>query len=346
METYSRQDYLFDLPEERIAQRPSEARDLSRLLTATRDGKPDHGQFRDIVQFMKPGDVLVLNQTRVMNARCFALKENGTRIEIFILGIQVDPKEVPAMARPAKRLKVGTRLHFTKADVWAEVREKGEMGKATLAFENLDQLLSAVANDGSLPLPPYIKRAEGPDQDDIDRYQTIFARDLGAVAAPTAGLHFTQPLLEQLQALGVELAFVTHHVGIGTFKPLTAEDIRDHEMEAESYIMPLETAERLNLARAEGRRIIAVGTTSTRCLESNFDGGFHAGTYTTRHYIYPGYRFKAIDALVTNFHLPGSSLILLVCALMGRERMLDLYREALTMDYRFYSYGDAMFLIP
>ena len=345
METYRRVDYLFDLPEERIAQRPSEARDLSKLLTFNSTGVK-HGLFRDIGKDMRPGDVLVLNQTRVMNARCFAYKENGTRIEIFVLGIQVDPKEVPILARPAKRIREETRLHFPNADVWAEVAAKGDMGKANLAFENLDALLSAVEKDGQLPLPPYIKREEGPDQSDRDRYQTVYAKDLGAVAAPTAGLHFTDDLLEQLRAKGVETVFVTHHVGIGTFKPLVAEDIRDHEMEAESYIVSEEAAGRLNAAKAEGRRIIAVGTTSTRCLESNYDNGFHAGNFTTRHYIYPGYGFKAIDGLITNFHLPGSSLILLVCALVGRERMLGVYKEALDMDYRFYSYGDAMFLVP
>ena len=345
METYRRLDYMFDLPEERIAQRPSQARDLSRLLAVNNDGV-QHGLFRDIGQYFKAGDVLVLNQTRVMNARCFAFKENGTRIETFILGIQVDPAEVPVLARPAKRLKQGTRLHFPNADVWAEVAAKGEMGKATLAFESLDHLLAAVEKDGQLPLPPYIKREEGPDKNDQDRYQTVFARDLGAVAAPTAGLHFTDELLDQLRAKGVETVFITHHVGIGTFKPLVADDVRDHEMEAESYIVSEAAAARLNLAKQEGRRIIAVGTTSTRCLESDYNDGFHAGNFTTRHYIYPGYSFRAIDGLITNFHLPGSSLILLVCALMGRERMLSVYEQALTMDYRFYSYGDAMFLVP
>jgi len=346
METYKREDYEFHLPEELIAQSPAESRDASRLLVAGPSSDRVHTHFREVGSYLKSGDVLVLNQTRVMNARCFGIKENGVRIEIFVLGIQVDPARVPILARPAKRLKAHTTLNFPGAGVTARVAEKGEMGKAWLSFDSMDQLLAVITKDGQLPLPPYIKRESGPDENDATRYQTVFASELGAVAAPTAGLHFTENLLSDLEKAGVQVRFVTHHVGIGTFKPLTAHDVRDHQMEPESYAIEPSVAADLNAAHREGRRIIAVGTTSTRCLESNFKDGFHPGKFTTNHYIYPGYTFKAINGLITNFHLPGSSLILLVCALMGRETMMDLYKDAILQRYRFYSYGDAMFLTP
>ncbi len=346
MVSYKREDYVFNLPEELIAQSPAEQRDGSRLLVAGRSGEPEHRLFHDLSSYLKSGDLLILNQTRVMNARCFGFKENGVRIEIFVLGIQVDPGRVPILARPAKRIKPGSILNFPESGQVAEVVEKGEMGKAWLSFKDMDALLAVITHDGQLPLPPYIKREDGPGENDATRYQTVFASELGAVAAPTAGLHFTQELLDKLREKGVQVRFVTHHVGIGTFKPLTADDIRDHEMEPESYAIEESVAADLNRAKEEGRRIIAVGTTSTRCLESNYNNGFHAGQFTTNHYIYPGYGFQAIDALITNFHLPGSSLILLVSALMGRERMMSLYKDAINRHYRFYSYGDAMLLTP
>lgn len=345
MNSFDLKDYHFELPPERIAQHPAERRDASRLFALV-GPNAHHTVFREIGQFLRRGDVLVLNRTKVMKARCFALKETGTRIEVFVLSIQVDPARVPVLLRPAKRVKPGTRLHFPKANVHATLVEKTDQGRALLAFDDFEQLRQVLAMDGELPLPPYIKREIGPDGEDESRYQTVFARDLGAVAAPTAGLHFTPELLRELEADGIETAYVTHHVGIGTFKPLLAEDIRDHQMEAETYTIEPETAARLNRAKAEGRRIIAVGTTSTRCLESNWRDGFSAGSCETNHYIYPGYRFRAISGLITNFHLPGSSLLLLVSALMGRDRILVAYHEALARDYRFYSYGDAMLLIP
>ncbi len=345
MDSFDLKDYQFDLPPERIAQHPAARRDASRLMALV-DGVREHTQFSQVGRFLRAGDLLVLNRTKVMKARCYAFKETGTRIEVFVLSIQVDPGQVPVLLRPAKRVKPGTRLHFSKAGVYATLLEKTDQGRGLLAFESFEQLRNVLAEDGELPLPLYIKREVGPDGDDESRYQTVYARDLGAVAAPTAGLHFTPELLRDLQAAGIETAYVTHHVGIGTFKPLLAEDVRDHQMEAETYTIEAETAAQLNRAAAEGRRIIAVGTTSTRCLESNWQDGFSAGSCQTNHYIYPGYRFRAISGLITNFHLPGSSLLLLVSALMGRERMLDAYREALAREYRFYSYGDAMLLIP
>lgn len=346
MNSFKLSDYQFDLPPESIAQHPSPTRDQSKLMVLEGSDKPKHHTFHEITHYLKAGDLLVINQTKVMKARCFAHKDTGTRIEVFMLDIQVDPKQVPVLLRPAKRVKEGTVLHFRNADVHIPCVQKGDMGKATLQFESFEQLRQVIEADGELPLPPYIKRDEGPDANDAERYQTVFARELGAVAAPTAGLHFTEALLEKLEAQGVEIQRVTHHVGIGTFKPLLAEDVRDHEMEFETYTITPEVAEALNAAQTAGRRIIAVGTTSTRCLEGNWNNGFTAGTANTNHYIYPGYEFKAISGLVTNFHLPGSSLLLLVSALMGRECIMGAYEEALANQYRFYSYGDAMLLLP
>ena len=345
--SFAYDDYVFELPKELIAQHPSTTRDASRLMVAGPNGEPEHLQFREIARFLKPGDALVLNQTRVMKARCFAQKETGTRIEVFILNIQVAPEQTPVLLRPAKRVKEGAELLFPNSGVRVTVTEKGEMGKAVLAFPSFETLQTVLEKDGELPLPPYIKREDGPDADDAERYQTVYAHELGAVAAPTAGLHFTPELLSEIEAMGVKLCYVTHHVGIGTFKPLVDEDVREHQMEAETYTVTDETAATLNQVKAAGGRVIAVGTTSTRCLESNFrDGRFHAETTDTNCYIYPGYQFGAINGLVTNFHLPGSSLILLVSALMGRERMMDLYKIGVARQYRFYSYGDAMLLLP
>ena len=342
---FNREDYLFELPQRLIAQAPAAERDRSRLMVAGLTGEPHDQYFRDIGQYLAKGDVLALNRTKVMNARCFATKENGVKIEVFILSLQVSPDAVPVLLKPGKRARPGVRLIFPNAGVAATVAERVE-GKAFLSFESFEDLRRVVAEDGEIPLPPYIKRDQGPEPTDLGRYQTVYARDLGAVAAPTAGLHFTEALLDSLRRQGVEVLFVTHHVGIGTFQPLTADDVRRHRMAPEHYEIQEETARRLNAAKREKKRIIAVGTTTTRCLESNYDGSFHAGQGVAEAYIYPGYRFRVIDGLITNFHLPGSTLILLVSALMGRDRILDLYREAIKREYRFYSYGDAMLLIP
>lgn len=346
-ETFRREDFLFDLPEDRIAQTPAAKRDQSRLLVAEGSEQPlQHTIFSQLSQWLRAGDVVVLNQTKVMNARCFAVKDNGVRIEVFVLSLHGDPKGISVLFRPAKRVKPGMALHFPNANVWVEVMEKGDQGRGVLNFKDFETLLRVLELDGTLPLPPYIKRQEGPSESDEQRYQTVFANQLGAVAAPTAGLHFSKALLEQLNNMGVQMVPITHHVGIGTFKPLIVDDIRQHEMDGEYYEIEPESAEKLNQAKADGRRIIAVGTTSTRCLESNFDQGFHAGKSRTELYIYPGYQFKAINGLITNFHLPGSTLILLVAALMGRDRIVSIYKQAIEKDYRFYSFGDAMLLLP
>jgi len=343
---YQRQDYWFDLPPERIAQRPVPDRADARLLVAGKSGPLRHAWVRDLTEFLRPGDALALNQTKVMNARCYGLKDNGVRLELFLLDIQEGPARVPVLVRPAKRVKSGMAIRFPKAGVSATVIEKDEGGRAALAFPDQAALAAVIEADGDLPLPPYIKRESGPSAEDRERYQTVFARELGAVAAPTAGLHFTPELLDALAAKGVEIHYVTLHVGVGTFKPLTVDDIREHRMDPERYRIDPSTAQRLDAVRREGRRLIAVGTTVARCLESNWDGGFHAGAGEATAYIYPGYRFRAVDGMITNFHLPGSTLILLVAALMGRERILEIYREAIARDYRFYSYGDAMLLLP
>ena len=345
MESFRREDYVFDLPEELIAQKAVEPRDASRLLVARRQGAAEHISFCEIGRFLKEGDVLVLNQTKVMNARCRGYKDTGTPIEVFVLNIQAAPGEIPVLLKPAKRVKPGTIIYFRQSGTQAQVVGKSE-GQALLSFASMDALLQTIEKDGEIPLPPYIKRPDGVSQADGERYQTVYAKDLGAVAAPTAGLHFTPDLLAKLKSEGIQTCFITHHVGIGTFKPIVAEDIRTHVMDEESYLISEPAAELLNQAKQENRRIIAVGTTSTRCLESNFHKGFHPGKFATGAYIFPGYQFKALNGLITNFHLPGSTLILLVSALMGRERMLDLYREAVEQRYRFYSYGDAMLLFP
>ena len=343
---YHRSRFLFDLPEGRIAQSPAEKRDQSKLLVARADLPLAHRTFADLPDYLREGDVLVLNQTKVMNARCFGFKENGTRIEVFVLSLQCDPGDVPVLVRPAKRIKPGMVLRFPGAGIAATVAVKGDQGRASLKFRDFNDLLEVLEKDGQLPLPPYIKRAEGPSAEDGNRYQTVFANTLGAVAAPTAGLHFSEALLDTLTSKGVVLVRVTHHVGLGTFKPMIVEDVREHEMEVEHYEIDVAAAEVLNSAKADGRRIIAVGTTSTRCLESNFDGTFRPGKNQTGLFIYPGYEFRAIDGLVTNFHLPGSTLILLVAAFMGTSKIHDLYQTAIAMEYRFYSYGDAMLLVP
>ncbi|PIE89491.1 MAG: tRNA preQ1(34) S-adenosylmethionine ribosyltransferase-isomerase QueA [Acidobacteria bacterium] len=366
---YNLSDYVFDLPADRIAQKPADERAASRLLVARGKEELTDSYFNKIGSFLRAGDVLVVNQTKVMNARCFAQKENGLRVEIFILDIlaALSPKEsenvqtslpcelkdphsqllIPVLLKPARRLKAGMKLIFPHSGVQVLLEEKGDAGRGLLCFADRTALFSVLEKDGEIPLPPYIKREKGPDQEDRVRYQTVFANEPGAVAAPTAGLHFSEKLLADIQEEGIELCKLTHHVGIGTFKPIHVDDVRDHQMESEHYRLSEESADTLNRAKAEGRRIIAVGTTSTRCLESCIKHGeFIAGSGDTSLYIYPPYRFSAIDGLVTNFHLPGSTLLLLVSALMGRERILNLYGHALRKAYRFYSYGDAMLLIP
>lgn len=361
--------YQFALPPERIAQTPAPERTDSRLMVLDASHAPAHHVFRDLPSILQPGDVLVRNDTRVIPARLRGRRPGGGKTELLLthplarapesmrLDLPAPPGESGTcwlcLARPASHLKPGKVLTFGEAPdtLHATVLAQLGGGRVLASFDVPDDatLLTRLPAFGEVPLPPYIDRtAGGPNASDADRYQTTFARHPGAVAAPTAGLHFTDAIDEALQARGITIETLTLHVGPGTFRPMVAEDIREHAVDAEYYAVPPPTAAALNRARAEGRRLIAVGTTTTRTLESVVDkhGHIHAGEGWTDLFIRPGHVFRAIDGLLTNFHLPGSSLLVLVSALMGRERILDAYNLAVASGYRFYSYGDAMLLLP
>lgn len=336
----------FHLPAELIAQHPAPGRSQSRLLVWQQGrGEVEHARFDQLLQWLRPGDLLVFNRSRVIRARLQALRPSGGRLEVFLLGLPAVPAHTSVLLRPAKRVRIGEVLRFPMSGSSAEVTAK-EAGMACLRFASGQDLERAMQLDGALPLPPYIRRPDGPSAEDERRYQTVYADAPGAVAAPTAGLHFDEQLLAALAQAGVQSAAITLHVGWGTFRPISCEDYRQHAMELERGQVEEEVARQLNQARAEGRRILAVGTTTTRCLESIFNGSFPSGPFQTGIFIYPGYRFRAIDGLITNFHLPRSSLLLLVAALIGTQNLQGLYREAVQRAYRFYSYGDAMLLLP
>jgi S-adenosylmethionine:tRNA ribosyltransferase-isomerase len=332
-------DFDYELPAERIAQRPA-PRGESRLLVLDAVGAARHRRIADLPALLRPGDLLVVNDTRVIPARLFARRRpGGARLEL-LLAERLTPTVWECLARPGRKARPGTELDFEDG-LAARVVERLDDGRHRVEFtEPVEPHLERL---GHVPLPPYIDR---PDEDaDRDRYQTVYAREPGAIAAPTAGLHFSAGLLERLAARGVERAAVTLHVGIGTFKPITAPLVHEHVMERERWRVPAATARAVAAARAEGRRVIAVGTTVVRTLESAARAGGGepiAGEGSTDLFITPGYSFRAVDALLTNFHLPRSTLLLLVAALAGRERVLDAYREAIATGYRFYSYGDAM----
>jgi S-adenosylmethionine:tRNA ribosyltransferase-isomerase len=335
----------FHLPEELIAQTPLLERESSRLMVLDRTtGHIEHERFPAVLSYLNPGDCLVLNETKVMPARLHGIKEDtGAHIEVLLLK-QEEKDCWETLVKPAKRVKEGTVLSFGDGKLRATCIGIGGQGGRKLQFsyegifyEILDQL-------GEMPLPPYIKEK----LDDRDRYQTVFAREVGSAAAPTAGLHFTTELLEALKKKGVHLAFITLHVGLGTFRPVAVENVLEHEMHAEYYHMSEETAALLNRVKAEGGRIVTVGTTSTRTLETiamKYNGKFQAESGWTDIFIYPGYEFKAIDGLITNFHLPKSTLIMLVSAFAGREHVLHAYNEAVKEKYRFFSFGDAMLIL-
>jgi S-adenosylmethionine:tRNA ribosyltransferase-isomerase len=350
---YELSDYDYNLPPELIAQKPAEQRDRSRLLVLDRhSGARHHGRFDELPTYLRTGDMLVINNTEVVPGRLFGRKSSGGRVEVLIIdyaGGQADAGQFTGrcLVRASKAPRAGARLHFDQ-DLTAEVIGGGE-GIYTLRFTcpgNFEDRLYAV---GRVPLPPYIKRpgAANDDRDDRSNYQTVYASEKGAVAAPTAGFHFTRRLLADLAAAGVNTVAITLHVGYGTFLPVRADDIRQHRMHAERYRISAGAADRLNAARRAGDRIVAVGTTSVRTLEYAADenGRIRPGTGNCDLFIYPGYRFKVIDALVTNFHLPRSTLLMLVSALAGRETVLAAYREAIREKYRFYSYGDAMLIL-
>lgn len=337
-------DYDFYLPPELIAQAPLPQRDASRLLVLKRKtGAISHRHFRDLGEYLNPGDCLVLNDTKVLPARLFGQKLGGQiEIEVVLLK-QLNLTDWEVLVRPGRRARIGTQLTFGNGELTATVIDNTDAGGRVLRFQFEGQFLEILDRLGQMPLPPYIVEKLA----DKDRYQTVYARELGSAAAPTAGLHFTDDLLESLAQQGVSIARLTLHVGLGTFRPVQVETVEEHKMHAEFYQVPEQAAQLINQARAAGGRIIAVGTTSARTLETigQDDGTVRAGSGWTDIFIYPGYEFKVIDGLVTNFHLPKSTLIMLVSALAGREKVLAAYAEAIRERYRFYSFGDAMLII-
>ncbi len=335
----------FELPEELIAQTPLEDRSSSRLMIMNKEtGDIEHSAFNNIKQYLKKGDCLVLNDTRVLPARLFGIKEDtGAKVEVLLL-VQKEGDTWETLVKPAKRIKKGTVIRFGEGLLSAVCIEELDHGGRILEFQYDGIFYEILDRLGKMPLPPYIKE----QLDDQDRYQTVYARERGSAAAPTAGLHFTEELLEELKHAGVGIAFITLHVGLGTFRPVSVENIDEHEMHSEFYQMSEETAQKLNQVRQEGGRIISVGTTSTRTLEtiaSAGNGKFQATSGWTKIFISPGYEFKAIDGLITNFHLPKSTLIMLVSSLAGREHVLHAYNTAVKERYRFFSFGDAMLII-
>ncbi len=339
-------DFHYELPDELIARYPAAQRDQSRLLVLTGDGSVQHRQFPAILDFLDPGDLLVFNNTRVIPGRLYGHKESGGKLEFLIERVT---GEFTALAhvRASKSPKSGARLTFTREHGAAEHSGCSVLGRRGELFElEFEQpVLTVLQAIGHMPLPPYIDRAD--ESLDEERYQTVYARKPGAVAAPTAGLHFTDEILAQAQAKGVETAFVTLHVGAGTFQPVRVENIQDHHMHAEYLEVDQAVCDAVNATRARGGRVVAVGTTSVRSLETASQSGAIA-PYTGESdiFIYPGYRFRSVDLLLTNFHLPESTLIMLVSALAGRERVLAAYAEAVEQRYRFFSYGDAMLVFP
>lgn len=335
-------DFYYDLPEELIAQTPLEQRDHSRLMTLDRQtGAIGHHHFYDILDMVRPGDCLVLNDSRVLPARLLGHRPTGGAVEVLLLR-DLGNKKWECLCKPGRKMQVDQEVIFGDGELRAVVREVQEDGNRVIEFFYEGIFLEVLEHLGKMPLPPYIK-AELQDQ---ERYQTVYSKEVGSAAAPTAGLHFTTELLEQIRAKGVNTAFVTLHVGLGTFRPVKAEEVTDHHMHSEFCMISQETAELLNRTKQAGGRVICVGTTSCRTLESlvNDDGTFEAKSKWTEIFIYPGYRFKAMDALITNFHLPESTLVMLVSAFAGREHVLHAYEEAVKERYRFFSFGDAMFI--
>ena len=335
-------DFYFDLPEELIAQTPLEKRDESRLLCLDKNtGSMEHRHFYDLPDLLREGDCLVLNNSRVLPARLIGARPTGGAIELVLLR-DLGDNRWECLSRPGRKTKPGQHILFGNGELEAIVEETAPGGNRIVRFLYEGIFLEVLERLGRMPLPPYI-RAE---LENPERYQTVYAKELGSAAAPTAGLHFTQELLETIRAKGVRTEFITLHVGLGTFRPVKEEEIEDHEMHSEFCMIPPETAEAVNTAKKNGGRIIAVGTTSCRTLESfaKDDGTLEPSSGWTDIFIYPGYRFKCIDGLITNFHLPESTLIMLVSALAGREHILNAYRTAVENRYRFFSFGDAMFI--
>lgn len=336
-------DFDFYLPEELIAQHPAAKRDESRLMVVDKENQTiEHKVFKDIIDYLKEGDCLVLNNTRVLPARLIGQKENtGGKMEFLLLKrTEKDTWEV--LVKPGKRAKIGARFVFGDGQLKAEVKGEGEDGSRIVEFE-YDGIFEEVLDElGQMPLPPYITEK----LEDKERYQTVYSKEVGSAAAPTAGLHFTEDLLIKIKEKGINICFVTLHVGLGTFRPVKVETIENHHMHSEYYTMSKETADVINKTKEKGGRVIAVGTTSSRTLETIGDenGRVREQSGWTEIFIYPGYKFKIVDALITNFHLPQSTLLMLVSALSNRELMLNAYNTAVKEKYRFFSFGDAMFI--
>mgnify|MGYP000042585389 CR=1 FL=1 len=333
-------DFDYELPQELIAQHPMEPRDHSRLLVVDKHtGELQHKHFYDLVDYLRPGDVLVFNDTRVIPARLHGTKDTGAHVEVFLL-TRRDATDWEVLVRPGKKLQVGAKINFSD-ELSCEVIEHTDFGGRVVRFK-YDGIFEEILDHlGETPLPPYITAP----LEDKERYQTVYNRERGSAAAPTAGLHFTKELLQKIKEIGCEEVFVTLHVGLGTFRPVSEAKIEDHKMHKEFYTVSQEAADAVNKAKAEGRRIIAVGTTAVRTLEAaGADGQLHAGSSWTNIFIYPGYKFRLVDDLVTNFHLPQSTLLMLVSTLSTREIMLQTYKKAVEEKYRFFSFGDAMFI--
>ena len=335
-------DFWYDLPEELIAQTPLEQRDTSRLLVLDRQtGELEHKHFYDILEYLNPGDCLVMNDSRVLPARLLGHRPTGGAVEVLLLR-DLGDKKWECLCKPGRKMQVGSQVIFGDGELTATVVAVREDGNRVVEFHYEGIFLEVLERLGKMPLPPYIK-AELQDQ---ERYQTVYSREIGSAAAPTAGLHWTNELLEKAREKGVHTAFVTLHVGLGTFRPVKSEEISDHHMHSELCMMSQETADLLNQTKQNGGRIICVGTTSCRTIESlaKEDGTFEASSKWTEIFIFPGYRFKAMDGLITNFHLPESTLVMLVSAFSSRENILHAYEEAVKEKYRFFSFGDAMFI--
>ena len=338
----NKSDFDFYLPEELIAQTPLEKRDTSRLLHLDKQtGEIEHKHFYDIKQYLHEGDCLVLNDSRVLPARLIGARPTGGTVELVLLK-DLGDNRWECLSRPGRKTKPGQELVFGNGELTAVVEEVTLGGNRIVKFSYEGIFLEILERLGKMPLPPYIKE----ELQDSERYQTVYSKELGSAAAPTAGLHFTKELLAEIADMGVKICYVTLHVGLGTFRPVKADKIEDHEMHSEFCIVPDETAETVNAVKRAGGRVIAVGTTSCRTLESftTQDGTLQATSGWTNIFIYPGYKFKCIDALITNFHLPESTLIMLVSALAGREHILNAYNTAVKQRYRFFSFGDAMFI--
>lgn len=336
-------DFYYDLPEELIAQHPMEVRDSSRLMKIDRKtGEITHRHFNEITDYLKPGDCLILNNTRVLPCRIYGVKEETGAVVEFLLLKQISYDTWECLAGPGKKAKPGAHFSFGDGKLFCEVTEVKEDGNRVIKFEFDGNFFAILDEVGQMPLPHYITE----ELKDKERYQTVYSKELGSAAAPTAGLHFTPELLQKISDMGVNIGYVTLHVGLGTFRPVKADNIEDHKMHSEHYYMPRETAELINKTKAAGGRVIAVGTTSCRTLESiaTYHGEITECEDSTDIFIYPGYEFKCIDALITNFHLPESTLIMLVSAFLGYDKTMNAYKKAVEERYRFFSFGDSMMI--